>query len=39
MPVINGVHGWDSAPFGPISPSWDEILRLELDFFDRYLKS
>jgi acetyl esterase/lipase len=36
--VINGVHGWDSAPHGPISPSWDQILQMELDFFDQFLK-
>jgi acetyl esterase/lipase len=36
--VTNGVHGWDSTPFGPISPSWDQILQMELDFFDQHLK-
>ena len=38
MYVINGVHAWDNTPFGPINPSWDQLLQLELAFFDRYLK-
>jgi acetyl esterase/lipase len=37
--VVNGGHGWATAPFGPISPTWAEILELELAFFDQYLKS
>jgi acetyl esterase/lipase len=36
--VTNGVHGWNSQPHGPISPSWPQILQMELDFFDQYLK-
>jgi acetyl esterase/lipase len=36
--VTNGVHGWDSEPAGPISPSWAQILQMELAFFDTYLK-
>ena len=37
--VVNGTHGWETEPFGPIMPSWPQILQMELDFFDRYLKS
>jgi acetyl esterase/lipase len=36
--VTNGTHGWDNTPFGPISPSWEQILQMELDFFDQHLK-
>lgn len=36
--VTNGVHGWDNEPFGPISPTWAQILQAELAFFDTYLK-
>ena len=37
--VLNGVHGWDSEPAGPINPSWPQILQLELNFFNTYLKN
>lgn len=39
--VTNGGHGWTPADstFGPISPSWAEIVRQELDFFDAHLKT
>ncbi len=37
--VLNGVHGWDSEPAGPIDPSWPQILQLELNFFNTYLKN
>ena len=37
--VLNGVHGWDCEPAGPINPSWSQILQLELTFFNTYLKN
>jgi acetyl esterase/lipase len=37
--VTNGGHGWSTVtPFGPIQPSWTQILQMEREFFDRHLK-
>ena len=36
--VLNAGHGWDNA-FGPLSPTWDQILQTELTFFNTYLKN
>jgi acetyl esterase/lipase len=39
--VTNGGHGWtpEASTFGPITPTWDQIVQTEMDFFDRYLKA
>jgi acetyl esterase/lipase len=38
--VVNGGHGWHAAVsiYGPLSPTWPELLAMELAFFDKYLK-
>jgi acetyl esterase/lipase len=39
--VANGGHGWtpDASTFGPITPTWDQIVQTEMVFFDKYLKA
>ena len=38
--VVNGGHGWHAAVsiYGPLSPTWPEILAMEMAFFDKHLK-
>jgi acetyl esterase/lipase len=38
--VQNGSHGWSpqASTFGPITPTWEQIVQIELDFFDTHLK-
>jgi acetyl esterase/lipase len=37
--VMNGGHGWSPqfSTFGPISPTWPQILQMEIAFFDQHL--
>ena len=38
--VVNGGHGWtpEFSVFGPITPTWPDILAMEMAFFDLHLK-
>ena len=38
--VVSGGHGWspDVSIYGVISPTWSQILAMELAFFDLHLK-